>query len=273
MFSLRTRAPFSYIDPLMGSLRTDGSKSALVFAKEKLKLMDEDPSKYDFWAYEAEGVAGGCKVTKTLLNASPSRMSYVVMHEDVHDRNGGNIRLPSHIEEASCDILSNLLALRFWKANNEKIKKSLDKLVSDACIVNACVKDLQDLCLDLDISERAGSGSLIHGWMEEEKISMAGFTKAKKKLVAAACKKLGRVPCPVVISFMHTYNYYLPLMYGVFKKTGSKPEKMLEFILSLPGFRGEHSSREEHFKKSRLAELKIEERIRADFGIDRDSII
>ncbi len=246
MYQLKTELPFSHEDCRFFEIKkkhSKGSASEIAWLARHLKVTEDN---YDIDVYCAEVVSGGTPISPAMLRANPSRLAYLVFHEDWHD----NVDLPTHFEEASGNLIGFVAAAIFLGSNNKDIHKELEEYSKYARAINRCHDEISQLVTQL----------------KNKKISRNRYLSKRRQCIIVAEKSQSRHPHldPINVANGHTYTYYWPLVNRLYRALDCD---LVRFILVLKEV-NEHEemrepswlelSREDYFIKSREVERRIE---------------
>ncbi len=241
----KTKMPFSYIDPDTKEIDMPVNAEIDIFFLQSKGI---DPLKYDFFLYRAEAIANGCKITKRLLNSSPKRLIYVVIHEDWHN----NADLPTHIEEASGELIGYVGMWKFLNKDSDEIRGLIETTLKQYIIINECYEKLNSLSLSYSL----------------KKINELILETEKEKMVSDCKRQLSKINPDyahwqkfnaATISLLHTYSYYFPLMHRLFYALDADLNKTIGVLKNMP-IHGPnwYFSEKNYFEKTREAEKQIE---------------
>lgn len=199
-YQLKTELPFSYKDYRFFRVYKKQSKNEASEIKWLACHLKTTKENYDIDVYYPEVVAGGTAVSPAMLRAKPSRLAYLVFHEDWHD----NVDLPIHFEEAAGNLIGFVAAWKFLDYDEETIHKKLEEYSKFAEAINRCHDEISKLVTQL----------------KNKKISREEYlVKRQQHLIVAEksqnywCSSLE----PIDISRGHTYTYYCPLAHRLYR--------------------------------------------------------
>ena len=235
----KTKIPFSYLHPdlkyrpVNHEKLDDALNNLNSFLKEKITS-----SRYDLFLYNSEAKANGTRITKRLLNSEKERLIYVVIHEDWHD----NAALPSHIEEASGDLIGYVGMWKFLGVKDKGIEILLKERLRRAEAINRFYKEFDCLALRYSFG----------------RIDKRMFKSEKEKIISHL-KDNAYFPnfsSMTKFSFFHTYTYYFPLMCELFRSLGFNLNKFIAVLKETP-FRTTAEENSDFYKTKKI-ERKIE---------------
>lgn len=237
MYHLKTEMPFSYEDYHFFSIQkreSKGSASEMAWLASYLEITKD---KYDIDIYYLEAVAGGTPISPAMLSANPSRLAYLVFHEDWHD----NVNLPTHFEEASGNLIGYGAAAMFLGSN---IHKELEAYSRFAEAINKVHDEISKLVVKL----------------KNKEISRKKYLLERRRRIARMYPGLDLAE----VAFHHTYTYYWPLAYRLYLALDCDLPRFIQVLKEV----SQHAemrepplselSRKDYFVKSREAEKRIE---------------
>jgi hypothetical protein len=214
-----------------GILELPASYDDLKFKGGSPKGCKVDTRKSDVFFYPIEAVATGKQpVTAAVGEASPERLTMVVIHEDLHETHEDS-KLPSSVTEAASTLTSLVLSDAFARQEKPAAAREAALFLEKARQVNRYYEELSDL----------------YGRAAEQK-TVALQRKAELfRSLEKECRNLSSEPatfngCPGALNnaglaFDYTYTKQYPLLYTLFEAGNDDVQAFLQRLQEIQSMR------------------------------------
>jgi len=214
-----------------GRLELPGSYDELRMKRGSKKGCRVDRDEYDVFFYPMEAAATGkAPVTASLAQATPERMTMVVIHEDLHQHHEEST-LPASVTEAASTLMSLVLSAGL---NKSPAPSEADLFLEKAHVINHHYKQMRQLYASVNTGNFHEHAAL----------------EQKQKLfdrLQAECRNLSGRPvsfdnCPGALNnaglaFDYTYTRHYPILHKLYVASGrdaSVTMQRVQNILAMP---------------------------------------